>query len=145
VRFRRPHIHLYRQVRFTGIWSYEECRCEKRRIVQRGSGGHQPRCESWIETGEFWSSPPPGSLTRPSDAGRSARPPAELTVNRIRRDAGLAPFPGRESIPIPPRRDTVPVELAPMQLDMDAEQYEKVNAAVELAYGIGLSELLYGS
>lgn len=71
-------IHWYHQIRNTGKWSYRQCRCGKRKIVQVGFGGYQPVCGSWIETGEFTKSPVPSSLIKPSDAGRSAKPP--LTI-----------------------------------------------------------------
>ena len=67
------HLHFYSEMRNTGIWSYRQCRCGKRKIVQVGFGGHQPVDRSWIETGEFRAVPvfPP---KKPSDAARSARP-----------------------------------------------------------------------
>lgn len=69
-------IHWYHEIKNTGLHSYQQCRCGKRRIIS-GSGGYQPVDRDWVRTGRWSIVSPPPALVRamkPSDAAYSAQP-----------------------------------------------------------------------
>lgn len=60
------HIHIYHTVLHTGLHSYGQCRCGKRRV--RRFGCCQPVDRQWVETGEWEVLAPPPPPSRPLGA-----------------------------------------------------------------------------
>ena len=61
------HLHRFNVVRRSGPNTYEQCRCQQRRIIQRDRG--RPVDRSWVERGTFREMPTRG----PGPAGVSTR------------------------------------------------------------------------
>jgi hypothetical protein len=56
-------LGAWRVVRDTGAWRYERNDVTGRRRITAGAiGGHQPRDDGWLETGEWTPRPPPPTV-----------------------------------------------------------------------------------